>query len=87
MIAFVVILNFLPGELFKYALMDLFLEVSGILLTTSFTLPGLYLWVTGFKRYDEALGGFGPKLVLYFVFTIPYAIYLQYQYESSAKNI
>lgn len=80
-------LGLLPGELFKYDAMDLFLNTAGFVLAAFFIFPGLYLWLTGFKRYKNLLGHWGPKLILYWVFTIPYAIYLQFKYERDAKNI
>lgn len=56
------------------------MQIASILATFVAGLPGLYLWVTGFKRFRRHLGSYGPRFVLYGCFTILYAVYIQLRY-------
>ena len=51
-----------------------------------FILPGMYLWVTGFKRFREHLGHWGPKMLSYMVLTIIYAVYIQLRHGHELQN-
>ena len=81
MLGFTLLLGLLPSELFKYELTEQLIGIVALLLTAGFFLPGFYLWVTGFSRYKESIGYWSPRFVLYLVFTILYAIYLEFRNE------
>jgi len=48
--------------------------------------PGLYLWITGFKRFKYILGNYGFKWLAYFSFSIIGGFYMQYKYGGHHEN-
>jgi hypothetical protein len=61
-------------------------QVLGAILTLLLVLPGCYLWITGFRRFEDRLGYWGPKMLLYLTATIIYAVYLQLQSEHEPND-
>ena len=48
--------------------------------------PGVYLWLTGFKRFSNYLGSWGPRMVMYICFTIAYAVYIQLKFGGKLEG-
>jgi hypothetical protein len=61
-------------------------KIPGIVLSIISLISSLYLWITGFKRFERKIGS-TIGLLLYLSFNIMYAIYLQIRIEHDQKDI
>lgn len=61
-------------------------QTLSLIIALLFFLPGFYLWVTGFNRFKKHLGYWKPRMFLYLVFTIFYAVYIQLRYGNEIQN-
>jgi hypothetical protein len=81
LLVFAVVLNFVPegtAQSFSSSL-ALNIVLSGI--TGVCGLSGLYLWVTGFKRFKPSIGNYSFKWFIYLSFNMLAALYLHWQYK------
>tara|TARA_B100002019_G_C21161161_1_gene543388 strand:+ start:193 stop:504 length:312 start_codon:yes stop_codon:yes gene_type:complete len=63
-------------------------QVVGFALSMSVVIPGLFLWMSGFRRYQAYIGTSGLKWVLYasaFTFLAAFVLELRYGKELDAS--
>ena len=62
------------------------LQIFGGILTIFIFIPGMYLWVTGFERFEIYLNHSASKKFMYVSFTFIYAVYLQLKYGNQVRD-
>ena len=86
MVCILITLNVLTIELAEGSSSFIFMQVIGALLSLIISICGLYLWITGFKRFKHIIGNFGFSWLCYLTFTIFSGVYMQYRYGSKANG-
>jgi hypothetical protein len=84
-IVFLVAMNFLPISIAMKAEESAIVQGFSTIIGLLFSISGLFLWVTGFKRFQKQLSTFG-SFFMYVSFNILSAFYLHHRMKNVHKS-
>ena len=61
-------------------------QFLSIFFSVCFSASGIYLWFTGFKRFEPIIGNFGPAWLIYVSFFVFSGFYMEYRYGSTVHT-
>ena len=82
-LAFAIAVNALP----KVKDYELIISIISFFLFAGVFFPGMYFWIKNIKFYLKKENSRGNNIILLIVFTIPYAIYLEYKNDKIKRDM